>query len=74
MGADMLPKGSVVVRHIMLTRSLRLLNAVVMALLIWMGALRFKRVLTIDEKQIPHAMQVSLPAQRLRSTFCFCIM
>ena len=53
----MLPDGNWVLKGVALTRLSTVLNALVMAGLVWAGALSFKRVVKSESAQLVYCMQ-----------------
>ena len=53
----MLPDGNWVLQGVAVTRLSSVLNALVMAGLVWAGALSFKRVVRSDSAQLVYCMQ-----------------
>ena len=58
---SVLPQGSWVLQGVELTRLSSVVNALVMAGLVWAGALSFKRVVKSESAQLVYCMQVCGP-------------
>ena len=65
----MLPDGNWVLKGVALTRLSTVLNALVMAGLVWAGALSFKRVVRSESAQLVYCMQARPACTWARACF-----